>query len=189
MTLSHKKNKKMNNLLDKYLFQALDAYPYSLEEAVECLNYALSYDDKNPIALCLMGQIYAESLKNYETAKEYYQQALSVDLYALEVYPKYIDVLLWNEDYEEADKLIDFALTVKGTDKAVLYLKKAILFEQKKNYKSALEFLKMAKQNAYNNQFINDLKEEKTRIKEKMPNKKKHKTSKTSSKKSKKKVS
>lgn len=165
----------MSNLLDKYLFQALDAYPYNLEEAVESLNYALSYDEKNPIALSLLGQIYAENLKNYEVAKEYYQQALAEDMYALDVYPKYIDVLLWNEDYEEAEKLIDFALTVKGTDKAMLYLKKGTLFEQKKNYKKALKCLKLAKENAYNNHFINDIKEEEERIKSKMPKKKKSK--------------
>ncbi|PKV53089.1 hypothetical protein ATE84_5224 [Aquimarina sp. MAR_2010_214] len=176
----------MSNLLDKYLFQALDAYPYNLEEAVESLNYALSYDEKNPIALSLLGQIYAESLKNYEVAKEYYQQALAEDMYALDVYPKYINVLLWNEDYDEAEKLVDFALTVKGTDKAMLYLKKGILFEQKKGYKKALKYLKLAKENAYNNHFINEIKEEEERIKNKMPKKKKSKD-KSSSKKSKKK--
>lgn len=176
----------MSNLLDKYLFQALDAYPYNLEEAVESLNYALSYDEKNPIALSLLGQIYAESLKNYEVAKEYYQQALAEDMYALDVYPKYINVLLWNEDYEEAEKLVDFALTVKGTDKAMLYLKKGILFEQKKNYKKALKCLKLAKENAYNNHFINDLKEEEERIKNKMPKQKKAKDKSSSKKKTKK---
>ena len=162
----------MNTILDKYLLQALDAYPYNLDEVVESLNYALSYNEKNPMALCLLGQIHAESLKNYEVAKEYFQQALAEDMYTLEVYPKYINVLLWNEDYKEAEKLIDFALTVKGTDKAMLYLKKAILFEHKRKYKKALKCLKLAKTNAYNNQFIHDLKEEKNRIKGKMPKKK-----------------
>ncbi len=173
----------MNNLLDKYIFQALDAYPYNLEETIESLHYALSYDAKNPIALGLLGQVYAESLKNYEAAKEYYQEALAEDMYALDVYPKYINVLLWNEDYNEAKKLIDFALTVKGTDKAVLYLKKGILFEHTKKYKKALQCLKLSKQHAYNNHFINNLKEEKDRIKGKMPKKKKAKSSKKSNKK------
>ncbi|SEL70605.1 hypothetical protein SAMN04487910_3119 [Aquimarina amphilecti] len=181
----------MGNLLDKYLFQALDAYPYNLEEAVESLNYALSYDDKNPVALCLMGQIYAENLRNYETAKEYYQQALAEDIYALDVYPKYINVLLWNEDYNEAEKLIDFALTLKGTDKAVLYMQKGILFEQKKAYKKALKVLKNAKVHTYNNYLISDIEGDEKRIKDKMPKKKKkkkeNKTNKTS-KKSKKKT-
>ncbi len=164
----------MSNLLDKYLFQALDAYPYNLEEAVESLNYALSYDDKNPIALCLMGQIYAENLRNYEIAKEYYQQALAEDMYALDVYPKYIDVLLWNEDYKEAERLIDFALTLKGTDKAILYLKKGILFEQKKQYKKALKLLKIAKVHTYNNYFMSDIEGDEKRIKDKMPKNKKN---------------
>ncbi|WP_299247111.1 hypothetical protein [uncultured Aquimarina sp.] len=180
----------MGNLLDKYLFQALDAYPYNLEEAVESLNYALSYDDKNPTALCLMGQIYAENLRNYETAKEYYQQALAEDMYTLDVYPKYINVLLWNEDYDEAEKLIDFALTLKGTDKAVLYLKKGILFEQKKEYKKALKVLKIAKVYTYNNYFISDIEGDEKRIKDKMPkkkNKKKGNKNNNSSKKAKKK--
>ncbi|MDH7447740.1 tetratricopeptide repeat protein [Aquimarina sp. 2201CG14-23] len=178
----------MGNLLDKYLFQALDAYPYNLEEAVESLNYALSYDEKNPIALCLMGQIYAENLRNYETAKEYYQQALAEDMYSLDVYPKYINVLLWNEDYEEAEKLIDFALTLKGTDKAVLYLKKGILYEQKKEYKKALKVLKTAKEHTYNNYFISDIEGDEKRIKDKMPKKKKKENKNSdSSKKSKKK--
>ncbi|GAA0730829.1 hypothetical protein GCM10009430_42370 [Aquimarina litoralis] len=184
----------MSNLLDKYLFQALDAYPYNLEEAVESLNYALSYDDKNPIVLCLMGQVYAENLKNYETAKEYYQQALAADMYAVDVYPNYINVLLWNEDYNEAEKLIDFALTIKGTDKALLYLLKGILLEQKQEYKAALKILKTAKTFAYNNYFINYVESQEKRIKDKMPKKKKKKKSnkkgkkaKNSSKKSKKK--
>lgn len=78
-------------------------------------------------------------------------------MYAVNSYPKYINVLLWNEDYEAAEKLIDFALTVKGTDKAVLYYKKAILFEKKQAYKNALSYLKTAKVHTYNSHFINEL--------------------------------
>lgn len=163
----------MKNILDKYLFQALDAYPYDLQEAVESLNYALSYDDKNPVALCLLGRIHADTLCDYETAKSYFQQALAENIYALEVYPHYINVLFWNEDYNEAEKLIDFALTVKGSNKGMLYLKKGQLFERKKEYKNALKVLKAAKEYAWDNNFINDLKEEEKRIKEKMPKKKK----------------
>ncbi len=163
----------MGNLLDKYLFQAMDAYPYDMEETIEALNYALSYDDKNSMALGLMGQVYAEKLKDYETAKEYYQQALAENIDAFDVYPHYINVLLWNEDYDEAEKLIDFAFTLKGMDKAVLYLKKGILFEQKKAYKKALKFLKRAKIYTYNNHFMNDIREEEKRIKDKIPKEKK----------------
>ena len=162
---------------DKYIFQALDAYPYNLEETIESLNYALSYDEKNAVALCLMGRLYAEQLGNYEMAKTYYEHALAEDMHAVNIYPKYINVLLWNEDYAVAEKVIDFALTVKGTDKAVLYFKKAILFEKKKAYKAALSCLKTAKIHTYNAHFMSDLDTEKSRIKDKMPKKKKKKSS------------
>jgi len=31
-------------MIDKYLFQAIDTYPYDLQETVESLQYALSYN-------------------------------------------------------------------------------------------------------------------------------------------------
>ena len=34
-----------NNLHNSYLFQALDSYPYELEQTLEALNYALSQFD------------------------------------------------------------------------------------------------------------------------------------------------
>lgn len=165
----------MGNLINNYLFKALDAYPYELEEAIEALNYALSYDDKNIEALCLMGRIYAETLKDYEKAKEYYAAALAENVKAFNVYPYYIDVLLWNEDFDEVEKLIEFAITVKGSDKAVLYLKKAILYEYKGEYKEALKIIKIAKKFTYNSSFMCDIDTEKERIKGKLPKKKKKK--------------
>ena len=163
----------MDNLLDKYLFQAIDAYPYDLQETVESLQYALSYNPKNTKALCLMGQVYAEQLHDYETAKDYYQEALAENIHAIDVYKHYINVLLWNEDYAAAEKLINFAFTVKGIDKALLYVKKAQLFEQKRKLKLALKHLKKAKEFAYNSDFLFYINEEKSRIKDKMPKKKK----------------
>jgi tetratricopeptide (TPR) repeat protein len=110
--------------IDKYLFQALDNYPYSLEETIESLDYAFSYDAKNTMVLCLYGRIQAEQLLNYEEAKWYFQEALSINIHALEVYSYYIHTLILNEDYQEAQKLIDFALTIKGINKAEIYVKK-----------------------------------------------------------------
>ncbi len=177
----------MDNILDKYLFQALDAYPYDLQETVESLQYALSYNPESTRALCLMGQVYAEQLKDYETAKMYYQEALAINMNAIGVYEHYINVLLWNEDFKEVEKLINFAFTIKGIDKAILYLKKAQLFEQTRKYELALKHLKKAKEFTYNNSFINFLKDERTRIKDKLPKKKKKKKKKKSKRKSKKK--
>lgn len=157
----------MNQAIDKYICRALDTYDYNLSEAVEAIEYALAYDHENPIALCLMGQIYSNNIKNYTLAKEYFQRALAQDMQAIYIYPKYIDVLLWNEDFDEAEKLIDFALTVKGVDRGQLYLKKALFFEYKKEYAIALEHIEIAKEHTYNNDYLNDIQMEGSRIRNK----------------------
>lgn len=176
----------MGTLTNNYVFKALENYPYDLEEVMEALNYALSYDDKNTMALTLMGRVYAEKLYKYEDAIKYFKEALSENINAFEVFEPYIRTLLWNEDYKEAENFIDFALTVKGSDKANLYLKKAILHEQLKDFKKALSFVKLAKEYTYNADFMFSVNETKERIKEKIQKKKKVKSVK-SDKKSKKK--
>lgn len=131
--------------IDKYLVQALDNYPYWLEGTLESLGYALAYDDKNVMALWLYGRFHAEQLQDYESAKQYYAEALAADIHALAVYPYYADVLLQNEDYEEALKLIEFALTIKGIDKPLMLLKKIRLFEIQRNWAAASTLIKEAK--------------------------------------------
>lgn len=108
------------NLLDNYVLKAIDAYPYNLEETVENLNYALSYSHNNVYALYLMGRLQAEQFGDYEKAKQYYAEALANKMEFHKVYPKYIQVLLDNENLTEAQKLIDFAFKVKGIDKGCI---------------------------------------------------------------------
>jgi len=165
----------MGTTNNNYVYKAIDSFDYDLEETMEALNYALSYDDKNVTALALMGKVYAEKLHDYEEAIGYYKQALAEKVDTLGLQTNYINVLLWNEDYKEAEAFIDFALTIKGSDKAVLYLKKATLFEQLKNYKKAMSLIKLAKEFTFNNDFLNTLSEQKKRVKGKMPKKKKKK--------------
>lgn len=169
--------------IDKYLFQALDNYPYSLEETIESLDYAFSYDAKNTMVLCLYGRIQVEQLWNYEEAKSYFQEALAINIHALEVYPYYIQTLILNEDYEEAQKLIDFALTIKGINKSEIYVKKAILFEAQLRFKDALTAIKNAKLYTLQFAFESDITEVEKRIKSKIDLLKNKKKSKKDSKK------
>src|SRR5690606_23864397 len=125
------------SLNNTYLFKAIDAYPFCLEETIEALNYALSYDKNNVEALCLLAKVYAEQLRDYEAAKSYFAEALAVKMENPMVYPDYIRALICNEDYEEAQKLVDFAFTVKGTDKAVLHLLQGQLLESQAKLKEA----------------------------------------------------
>ncbi|MDR6762316.1 tetratricopeptide (TPR) repeat protein [Flavobacterium sp. 2755] len=169
--------------IDKYLFQALDNYPYSLEETIESLDYAFSYDAKNTMVLCLYGRIQAEQLMNYEEAKPYFQEALSINIHALEVYPYYLQTLILNEDYEEAQKLIDFALTIKGINKSDIYVKKAILLEAQHEFKNALKEIKNAKLHSLQFAYECNISDVEKRIEGKMDLLKKKKKSKKDSKK------
>ncbi len=166
------------HLLNNYVLKAIDAYPYDLEETVENLNYALSYESNNAYALFLMGKLQAEKIGDYETAKLYFAEALASKMDFQKVYPKYIQTLLWNDDLDEAQKLIDFALTVKGIDKGAIWDKQGQLFEIKEKYKAAIKAYKIAKTFGYNDSFINYINDEISRIKSKLKPKKKKSASK-----------
>lgn len=163
--------------VDKYIFEALDNYPYSLVETIESLDYALSYDDKNTMALCLYGRVQADQLFKYEEAKDFFQQAISININAIEVYSYYINTLVLNEDYVEASKLIDFALTIKGINKVEILLKKVMLLESRKKFKQALKALKEARLEALSNEYDYFIEETEKRLNKKV-NKKSDKASK-----------
>jgi tetratricopeptide (TPR) repeat protein len=134
------------NIGDKYVLKALDNYPYYLEETLESLSYALSYEETNTMALCLMGRMYAEQLYNFEKAKGYFVEALAYNLYAVEIYPHYINLLIQIEDYEAARKTIDFALKIRGINKSAILYSKIRLYEKLEKYKLALRTLKLLNQ-------------------------------------------
>lgn len=164
--------------IDKYLFQAMDNYPYSLEETIESLDFALSYDSSNTMALCLYARVQTEQLFNYEKAKEYFQEALAADINAVGVYPHYIQTLLLNEDFDEAQKLIDFSQTLKGINRFEILAKQLQLYEIRRKFKKAKKVLKEMKLTVVTNDFNLFLEETQTRIKEKInsikPEKKKN---------------
>ncbi|MBC3759808.1 tetratricopeptide repeat protein [Hyunsoonleella sp. SJ7] len=142
------------NLHNIYLLRAIEAYPYELEKAVEALNYALAYDPNSVMALCLMARVYDEQLGDKATAKTYYERAMASNMDIPAIYPDFIRLLINNGDFEEAQKLIDFAMTIKGIDKAGILLNQAYLFEAQKDFKRAAEVLQDAKLFALNNDFI-----------------------------------
>lgn len=167
----------------KYYFEALDNYPYNLPDCLEALNYALSYEPEDADSLCLMGRIYSEMLYDYETAKRYFEEAMQCDVTNLNTPRYYIKCLLDNEDLDEAEKLIEYSLKIKGIDKCRILIQKSYLFEIKMAFKKALEFLKESKNFAYDQQMLDFLKSREKFIKEKMPKKNKAKTKRKNSKK------
>ncbi|QQV02228.1 MULTISPECIES: tetratricopeptide repeat protein [Chryseobacterium] len=157
----------------KYYFEALDNYPCSLPDCLEALNYALSYDPEDADSLCLMGRIYCEQLQNYETAKRYFEEAMQCDVLNLNTPQYYIKCLLDNEDFEEAEKLINYALRIKGIDKATIWLYRALLSEKRRSFINALTFLKDAEKYCFTEYSLNMIKERRKFIKSKMPKRKK----------------
>lgn len=135
----------------KYYFEALDNYSYNLPDCLEALNYALSYDPEDADSLCLMGRIYAETLKDYETAKSYFEMAMQSNVSNVNTAKYYISCLIDHEDYDEADKLIAYALKIKGIAKADLLYRKSFLYE-KKSIKKPCSTSKKQKSSAIINQ-------------------------------------
>ncbi|WP_312079415.1 hypothetical protein [Chryseobacterium sp.] len=161
---------------NKYYFEALDNYPYSLPECLEALNYALSYDPEDADSLCLMGRIYSEQLRNYDLAKQYFEEAMLCDVTNLNVPQYYIKCLLDNEDYQEAEKLINYSLKIKGIDKSTLLFYRALLSEIRGSLTNALKFLDESAKYCFSQYSLDVVKNRKKFIKSKMPKKKKRET-------------
>jgi len=158
---------------NKYYFEALDNYPYSLPDCLEALNYALSYDPEDADSLCLMGRIYSEMLSDYENAKLYFEEAMQCDITNLNVPQYYIKCLLDNEDFHEAEKLIAYSLKIKGIDKATIWFYRSLLSEKRGSFANALKFLNEAAKFCFNEHSLNMIKNRKKFIKSKMPKKSK----------------
>lgn len=153
----------------KYYFEALDYFPYNLSDCLDALNYALAYEPEDADSLCLMGRVYSEILKDYETAKKYFEEAMQYNIGNVNTPKYYIECLLSNEDYAEAEKLIDFALQLKGISKAEILSCKALLFERKENYEEALLQIEAAKIFNYYRSTAEVLEEREKSIQSKMP--------------------
>ncbi|MEZ4777947.1 MAG: hypothetical protein R2786_01025 [Flavobacteriaceae bacterium] len=144
----------MKTTINLYLAKAIAAYPYELQKAVEALNYALSYEPENVKALCLMAKVYSEQFSDPNTAKTYFEAAIAANLDFAEIYPDYINMLLRNDDFEAAQKVIDFAKNVKGADRAGIQLLQGQLFEMVLEFEKAEEAYKEALMLGMNEGFI-----------------------------------
>ena len=159
----------------KYYFEALDNYPYNLPDCLEALNYALSYEPEDADALCLMGRIYSEQLRNYELAKQYFEEAMQCDVTNINTPQYYINCLINNDDLDEAEKLIEYALRLKGIEKSILYYYRSQISEKRGSYSNAIKFLSEGEKFCFSSCSLDLLKERKKFVKSKMPKKSKKK--------------
>lgn len=147
--------------------QALDNYPYDIEQCIEKLQYVIGANNTHVGAHYLMGRIYKEQLNDYKNAKYYYQMALHLDHTFTPTYYYYADLLILLNEYAEAEKVLDIGLRIPGVDKASLEFLKGILYEKFEMYATAKDYFEAAKNSALNNDFRSFLDREIDRVKSK----------------------
>lgn len=154
-------------LADHYYLKAVGDYPWGLQEVVENLGYALSYDAEHVGANYLMGRLYMEQFQDYNEAESYFVAAISIEPGHLKTCEYYIKLLIRLQRFAEAKRLIEFTLSRKGVAKAGILRLQALLYEHQRNYPKSLECLKNAVLEAFSYQHINFLNEEIKRVEDK----------------------
>lgn len=131
-------------MADQYYIKALDYYPYSLEDVMENLNYALSYDGEHARANCLMGRFYLEQLREHERAEHYFQAALACDPQHADSCEHYARLLVEMRNWAKAQKLLDYARKLPAARLAQLLQLEAQLQEQQHKFAEAKALLRTA---------------------------------------------
>jgi len=160
------------SLADQYYAKALDEYPYNLEDFVENLTYALSYDADHVGANSLMARFYQEKMRDMAKAEFHYQAALSSDPANSRVCLDFALLYIVNQEFEKADKLLKYAQQLKGTEMAMWFRLKGLYFEYQKDYKRAKKNFKKAIFEAMDGEIIEFLKGESDRVETKIKLKK-----------------
>lgn len=160
-------------LADTYYLKALDLYPYELDQVIEALNYAISYDNDHAGAHCLLGMLNLYQLGKYREAEDHFEKALASDIDNTETYYSYADLLIQIGEYGKAKKLIKYAYKIKGINVSRLKHFEGLIAEIKGNYLKAKEYMKLAYVNSYRKIEREFLKGELERVKSKMKSLKK----------------
>ena len=158
----------MENLATKYYLKAKDRYPYDLEEVVESLNYALSYDEEHAAAHSLMGRFYMEQVSDYQEAFYHYEQALIFDIDFVDTYYHYSKALIMYGDFDTARELLRYAQKIKGICTSCILQRKALLSEREGKLLKAKKMLDKAILRSIDNDEIDFLERELKRIKNKI---------------------
>lgn len=141
----------------------------NLSDAKELLEEIIMIDPGFGRAHNHLAWIYDTEFKHFEKAKKHYELAIKFCKGDYPVsYVNYAYLLIDFEYFDEALRVIDEALQIKGSDKATLYLQKGKIYENKKQRKKAYKFFKEAKLHTYNKEFEVYINKEIRRIERKL---------------------
>ncbi|MDN5213120.1 hypothetical protein QQ020_13720 [Fulvivirgaceae bacterium BMA12] len=155
-------------LADKYYLKALNDYPYELEEVIENLHYALSYDEEHAGANFLMGKLYMEEFKNFDMAEEYFIAAMAADPENVDTCESFTWLLIKTNRLKEALKLIKHTHSLKGIVSAQVLCTEALVYELMKDFRKAVALLNKAIEESYDCAYSEFLEEELTRVERKL---------------------
>ena len=143
----------MDTLADQYYLKAVDLYPYNLEEFMENLRFALSYDNEHVGANYLLGKFYAEQLHDYNRAEGYYQVAMAGDPHNENLCFDYVLLFITMKEFGKAEKLLGYVRSFKGVDLARIYHHEGLIHEYHHAYDLALQSYENAQLESYNEEF------------------------------------
>jgi len=116
-----------------------------------------------------LGWIYCNKLSNYEKAEYHYKLAIKFDPKYPASYINCTYLLVDIGKYNEAKDLINKSLAeVTGTDRATYYSELARISEFEGDYRDAFKYYKTAAQFAFNPTYIENMKLNMKRVKDKM---------------------
>lgn len=151
-------------LADEYFLRADGHYPENLASVVENLRLALGYDDRHAPSWCLLGQVQMYRLADYHNAERAYNEAINCDLNYTITY-RYLSLLyVWLEEYERAENLIDYGLSIPGIHRFELRVLLAIIYELNGDLERAEEILTATRQIVFDNEWIRLLDDDINRV-------------------------
>jgi len=101
-----------------------------------------------------LGWIYETKIKDFERARQHYGLAIKFckGTYPV-VYVNFGYLLIEFGYLEEAEEIIKEGLTIKGADKSTLHYQIGKIAEHRRQYKTALNYYKKARQMSFNKDF------------------------------------
>lgn len=162
----------MGTLAMNYYVKALDNYPYNLPDAMEALDYALSYDPDFPDAHYLMGRLYMEYMNDFEQARSHFEHALYADVNHILTYYAFLNWTVLLKDVKTGNRLLKYAKKIPGVNQPALFHKEALLLEVEGEFEQAVKLLKKGKKMSICDNDFYFLERERKRIKRKITTKK-----------------
>lgn len=132
------------SLAETYYLKALENYPWELSETLENLTYALSYDDQNSAANCLMGRLHMNDLKDYQSAEYYFEKAISSNPYYDCTYSHMISLYIRQRQLIKAERLLRHAQRIPTISRSHILCSMSQIMEIRGELKLAKSFMNSA---------------------------------------------